>query len=72
MPVGYKHFKWEHPNVDIGICACHVWLGLIDKGYNPAVTVNEDSGRAVWKFQSSGKDWQYNPEGTVLYDIAKR
>lgn len=49
MPVGYKHFKWEHPNVDIGICACHVWLGLIDKGYNPNVSVNEDSGRAVWK-----------------------
>lgn len=49
MPVGYKHFKWEHPNVDIGICACHVWLGLIDKSYDPAVTVNEDSGRAVWR-----------------------
>lgn len=49
MPAGYKHFKWEHPNVDIGICACHVWLGLVDKGYNPAVTVNEDSGRAVWR-----------------------
>ncbi len=49
MPVGYKHFKWEHPNVDIGICACHVWLGLIDKGYDPAVAVNEDSGRAVWR-----------------------
>ena len=50
MPVGYKHFKWEHPNVDIGICASHVWLGLIDRGYNPAVTVNEESGRAVWRF----------------------
>jgi len=49
MPVGYKHFKWEHPNIDIGICACHVWLGLIDKGFNPRVSVNEDSGRAVWR-----------------------
>jgi len=49
MPIGYKHFKWEHPNVDIGICACHVWLGLIDKGYNPNVSVKEDSGRAVWR-----------------------
>lgn len=49
MPMGYKHFKWEHPNVDIGICACHIWLGLIDKGYNPNVSVKEDSGRAVWK-----------------------
>ncbi len=49
MPVGYKHFKWEHPNVDIGICACHVWLGLIDRGYNPSVKVSEDSGRAIWQ-----------------------
>ena len=49
MPVGYKHFKWEHPNIDIGICACHVWLGFIDKGYQPKVTVMEDSGRAVWR-----------------------
>jgi len=49
MPQGYQHFKWEHPNVDIGVCACHVWLGLIDKGYDPNVTVNEDSGRAVWR-----------------------
>jgi len=49
MPQGYQHFKWEHPNADIGICACHIWLGLIDRGYNPKVAVNEDSGRAVWK-----------------------
>lgn len=49
MPMGYQHFKWEHPNVDIGICACHIWLGLIDRGYMPKVSVSEDSGRAVWK-----------------------
>ena len=49
MPEGYRHFKWEHPNVDIGICACHVWLGLIDKGYNPKVTVHEEAKRAVWE-----------------------
>lgn len=36
MPPGYQHFKWEHPNVDIGICACHVRLGFIDRGYNPS------------------------------------
>jgi nitroreductase len=49
MPQGYQHFKWEHPNVDIGICACHVWLGLIDRGYDPKVDVTEDSGRAIWR-----------------------
>ena len=50
MPEGYRHLKWEHPNVDIGICACHVWLGLIDKGYNPKITVHEEGDRAVWRF----------------------
>jgi hypothetical protein len=49
MPIGYKHLKWEHPNVDIGICASHVWLGLLDRGYEPAVSVEEYLGRAVWK-----------------------
>ncbi|WP_414150835.1 hypothetical protein ACIZ62_18215 [Acetobacterium carbinolicum] len=49
MPPGYQHFKWEHPNVDIGICACHVWLGLLDRGWHPTVTVSEEGGRAVWK-----------------------
>ncbi|WP_432404237.1 nitroreductase family protein [Wukongibacter sp. M2B1] len=49
MPIGYKHLKWEHPNVDIGICASHIWLGLIDKEYNPIVSVYEEGNRAVWK-----------------------
>lgn len=49
MPQGYRHFKWEHPNVDIGICACHVWLGLLDKGFQPNVRVYEENDRAVWK-----------------------
>jgi nitroreductase len=51
MPVGYKHIKWEHPDVEIGICACHMWLGLKLKGIESEVTVSEDEGRAVWKFQ---------------------
>lgn len=49
MPQGYRHFKWEHPNVDIGICACHVWFGLLDKGFQPNVRACEEDGRAVWK-----------------------
>lgn len=49
MPPGYQHFKWEHPNVDIGICACHVWLGLLDRGWQPTVKVSEEAGRAVWE-----------------------
>lgn len=50
-PVGYKHFKWEHPDVDIGICAAHLWLGLLEEGYTPSVSVVQDADRAMWKFQ---------------------
>ncbi len=31
------------------ICECHVWLGLCDKEHEPAITVAEDSGCALWK-----------------------
>ncbi|NPV51387.1 MAG: hypothetical protein HPY60_09355, partial [Candidatus Methanofastidiosum sp.] len=51
MPVGYKHLKWEHPDVDIGICACHFWLGLMMKDVKSKVSVNEEESRAVWKFE---------------------
>lgn len=49
-PIGYKHFKWEHPDVDIGMCAAHVWLGLLERGYEPKVQVNIDADRAFWTF----------------------
>lgn len=51
MPVGYKHIKWEHPNVDIGICASHFWLGLLMKNISCKVSLIEKEGRAVWQFQ---------------------
>jgi hypothetical protein len=50
MPQGYKHIKWEHPDVDIGICACHFWLGLKLKDIKCKVTLREDQGRAIWTF----------------------
>lgn len=50
MPVGYQHFKWEHPNVDIGICACHFWLGLGLKNAGCNVILTEEEARAVWRF----------------------
>lgn len=50
MPIDYKHIKWEHPNVDIGICASHFWLGLIMKNIDCTVSLSEDKGRAIWVF----------------------
>jgi nitroreductase len=53
MPVGYRHFRWEHPNVDIGICASHIWLALIERGFAPTVEVYEDTGRAVFNIKQN-------------------
>lgn len=50
MPVGYKHIKWEHPNVDIGVCACHFWLGMMMKNIDCNILLNEEQGRSVWQF----------------------
>ena len=50
-PIGYKHFKWEHPDVDIGICAAHLWLGLLKKGFQPRVDVSQNANRALWTFK---------------------
>ncbi|MEW6081348.1 MAG: nitroreductase family protein [Bacillota bacterium] len=50
-PVGYRHMKWEHPDVDIGICACHFWLGLLMSNVGCDVSLTEEQGRAVWRFQ---------------------
>lgn len=51
MEVGYKHLKWEHPNVDIGICAAHFYLGLLSHNLNFSINTYEDQKRAVWKFE---------------------
>lgn len=51
MPVGYTHPKWEHPNVDIGIAASHIYLGLKDKNIDFTINIKEESGCAVWYFE---------------------
>ncbi|KNZ42764.1 nitroreductase family protein [Acetobacterium bakii] len=51
MPQGYKHLKWEHPNVDIGICASHFWLGLKLQHLKPKITITREHGRAKWTFE---------------------
>lgn len=50
MPVGYRHIKWKHPDVDIGICASHFWIGLQIQGIQSDLQLIEESGRTVWKF----------------------
>ena len=49
-PVGYRHLKWEHPDIDVGCCAAHIWLGLREKGITSQVDVVRKEDRAFWEF----------------------
>lgn len=55
VPSDYKHPKWEHPNVESGIAASHIWLGLIERGIECKVhcTLDSTQTRAVWTFSLS-------------------
>ena len=50
-PVGYKHLKWKHTNIDIGACAAHFWLGLKNKNARFEVTILKKEKRIVWLFK---------------------
>lgn len=50
-PVGYQHIKWEHCEVDVGICACHFWIGLQIQGIKCELDAEENQDRIMWKFK---------------------
>jgi hypothetical protein len=50
IPVGYKHFKWEHPKWFCYLTHA-LWLALKERGLSPMVNVCENSGRAVFSFK---------------------
>jgi len=54
-PRDYKHPFWEHPDVCVGCCAAHFWLGLMIQGIGSAVTPTVESDRVVWNFALGGK-----------------
>jgi nitroreductase len=49
-PEGYKHFRWEHCEVDVGICASHFWLGLKIQSVPCSLEPILDVDRVLWKF----------------------
>ncbi len=49
-PKGYKHMKWEHPDVCAGCCAAHFWLGLQLQGIQCSVNREAREGRVLWEF----------------------
>ena len=52
-PIGYEHRVWKHPEIDVGICAAHVWLGLASRRVEHELEILESSGRVVWTFKLS-------------------
>ena len=53
-PKGYRHIKWEHPDVCVGCCAAHFFLGLAMQGIDCSVTPALDDDRVVWSFVLNG------------------
>jgi hypothetical protein len=42
--------------VDIGICAAHLWLGFMARGFDPELSVSLDEDRALWRFTINTAD----------------
>ncbi|MDR3085320.1 MAG: hypothetical protein LBU47_03290 [Christensenellaceae bacterium] len=49
---GFRHFRWEHFDMDIGICASHFWLGLQMQGVPCRLEPlpGPEAGHISWKF----------------------
>jgi nitroreductase len=47
----FKHFRWEHDEVDIGICAAHFWIGLLIQGIKCETTQVEKSDSVIWEIK---------------------
>jgi nitroreductase len=50
-PVGFKHFRWEHPDVCVGACAAHFWIGLQTQEIPFTMTHEISEDRVLWKFE---------------------
>jgi nitroreductase len=48
---GFKHFRWEHDEVDIGICAAHFWIGLMIQNIKCKIMQIEKSDSIIWEFK---------------------
>ncbi|MDR1985022.1 MAG: hypothetical protein LBQ28_09410 [Prevotellaceae bacterium] len=48
---GYTHFKWEHCDVDIGICAAHFWIGLSMQNINCELNQVLEDDSVTWRFK---------------------
>ncbi len=51
QPVGYEHRVWKHSEIDIGICAAHVWVSLMSQSVEHELEIVESEGRVVWIFK---------------------
>jgi nitroreductase len=49
LPGDFKPFKWAYPNIDIGICASHVYCALLSLDYAPKVEVFTKNNGVVFR-----------------------
>ena len=48
---GFKHFKWEHAEVDVGISAAHFFIGLLMQNINCEVKQISENNDIIWRFK---------------------
>ncbi len=49
-PSGYTHIKWEHPDVCVGACAAHFFVGLKMQNIPLKINLTKNVDRAIWQF----------------------
>lgn len=55
LPSDFKPFKWAYPNIDIGICACHIYYTFVSLGYEPKVEVFQKNDCVVFRIRPGKK-----------------
>jgi nitroreductase len=48
---GFTHFRWEHCDVDIAICAAHFWIGLSMQNIDCELNQILEDDNVVWQFR---------------------
>lgn len=49
LPRDFKATRWAYPNLDIGICACHLYYALTSLNYQPKVEIFTKNNGVVFR-----------------------
>jgi len=47
---GFTHFRWEHAEMDVGICAAHFYIGLAMQNMDFEIKQISENDGIIWRF----------------------